>query len=282
MLAKLLTLLTASKGAAVAAAIVLGAATVTVGASSPEVQDAVNQVVQTVTGQTTTQTSDTARASKTDCDKGQPAAVAQRNAATKLIDAAFQKDQKALEELRKGGSDKAAGDLIKTADEQLKDIKTKALNDVAALTLGREGQDKQDTQDKQDKASGSPKPSKSPEPSASPCPSERPEAAESPKPSGSPKTDKADGSVKPSEQGRVAVADRTTLDANIKTIVDKAIADMDAVVKAATAKVGALPSPEHGKSSDKPGSDNKPSDKPDNKPSGNPADEHKPSESPKR
>ena len=185
MLAKLLTLLTASKGAAVAAAIVLGAATVTVGASSPEVQDAVNQVVQTVTGQTT-QTSEAARASKTDCDKGQPAVVAQRNAATKLIDAAFQKDQKALEELRKGGGDKAAGDLIKTADEHLKDIKTKALNDVAALTLGREGQDTQDKQDKQDKATGSPKPSKSPEPSTSPCPSERPEASESPKPSGSP------------------------------------------------------------------------------------------------
>ena len=270
MLAKLLTLLTASKGAAVAAAIVLGAATVTVGASSPEVQDAVNQVVQTVTGQTT-QTSEAARASKTDCNKGQPAVVAQRNAATKLIDATFQKDQKALEELRKGGGDKAAGDLIKTADEQLKDIKTKALNDGAALTLGREGQD---TQDKQDKATGSPKPSKSPEPSTSPCPSERPEASESPKPSGSPKAEKPEGSAKPSEQGRVTVADRTTLDANIKAIVDKAVADMDAVVKDATAKVGALPSPEHGKPSDKPGADNKPS--------GNPSEEHKPSASPKR
>ena len=271
MLAKLLTLLTASKGAAVAAAIVLGAATVTVGASSPEVQDAVDhvvQTVQTVTGQTTTQTSAGTRAAKTDCDKGQPAVVAQRNAATKLIDAAFQKDQKALEELRKGGGDKAAGDLIKTADEQLKDLKTKALNDVAALTLGREGQNK---------PSGSPKPSKSPEPSASPCPSESPEAAESPK------AEKPEGSAKPSEQGRVTVADRTTLDANIKAIVDKAVAAMDAVVKDATAKVGALPSPEHGKPSDKPGADNKPSDKPgDELPPLNPSDDHKPSGSPKR
>ena len=265
MLAKLLTLLTASKGAAVAAAIVLGAATVTVGASSPEVQDAVNQVVQTVTGQTT-QTSDAARALKTDCDHGQPAVVAQRNAATKLIDAAFQKDQKALEELRKGGGDKAASDLIKTADEKLKDLRTKARNDVAALTQGREGQDEQ--------ATGSPKPSKSPEAAGSPCPSERPEASESPKPSGSPKAEKPEGSAKPSEQGRVTVANRTTLDANIKAIVDKAIADMDAVVKDATAKVGALPSPEHGKPSDKPGADNKPS--------GNPSEEHKPSASPKR
>src|SRR5437868_11663946 len=193
MLAKLLTLLSASKGAAVAAAVVLGAATVTVGASSPEVQDAVQNVVQTVTGNTT---SDTARSSKSnDCDHGQPAVVAQRNAATKLIDVAFQQDQKALEELRgKGVDNKAAGDLIKTADDQLKDLRTKALNDVAGLTLGRDGQNK---------PSGSPKPA-SPAPSASPCPSSSPEAAEPAKPSGSPQPKAAEGSAKPSEQGRVA------------------------------------------------------------------------------
>ena len=260
MLAKLLTLLTASKGAAVAAALVLGAATVTVSATTPEVQDAVNQVVQTVTGQT----SDSAKTSKTDCDNGQPAVVAQRNAATKLIDAAFQTNHKALEELRgKGGDNKAAGDVIKTADESLKDIRTTALNDVAKLTLGREGQDK---------ASGSPKPSKSPESSAStsPCPSEAPEASESPKPSGSPK---AEGSAKPSEEGRVTVANRTTLDANIKTIVEKAITDMAKVVTDAKAKVALLPSPEHGKPSENPGDEHKPS--------GNPGGDHKPSGSPR-
>jgi hypothetical protein len=270
MFAKLLTLLAATKGATVAAVVVLAAATVTVGATTPEVQDAVKQVVETVTGQTSTST--TARTFSSDCDRGQPAVVAQRNAATKLIDAAFQVDQKALESLRgKGVDNKAAGDLIKTADESLKDIRTTALNDVAKLTLGREGQDR---------PSGSPsaKPSKSPEASSSPCPSEAPEASESPKPSGSPK---AEGSAKPSEQGRVTVADRTTLDANVKAIVDKAIADMAKVVTDATAKVGALPSPDHGKPSDKPGSDNKPSDNP-GKPSGNPGDDHKPSASPKR
>ncbi len=264
MLAKLLTLLSASKGAAVAAAVVLGAATVTVGASSPEVQDAVQNVVNVVTGNAT---SDTARSFKNDCDHGQPAVVAQRNASTKLIDATFQQDQKALETLRgKGVDNKAAGDLIKTADDQLKDVRTKALNDVAAaLSFGREGQNK---------PSGSPsaKPSSSPAPSASasPCPSSSPEASESPKPSGSPK---AEGSAKPSEEGRVTVADRTTLDANIKAIVDKAIADMDQIVKDATAKVGALPSPDRG--------GGKPSDNPGNKPSGNPSEEHKPSGSPK-
>jgi hypothetical protein len=273
MFAKLLTLLAATKGATVAAVVVLAAATVTVGATTPEVQDAVKQVVQTVTGQAST--SDTARTFKDDCGNGQPAVVAQRNAATKLINAAFQVDQKALESLRgKGVDNKAAGDLIKTADEHLKNIRTAALNDVAKLTLGREGQNK---------PSGSPsaKPSTSPEPSTSPCPSEAPEASESPKPSGSPKVDKADGSAKPSEQGRVTVANRTTLDANVKAIVDKAIADMAQVVKDATAKVDALPSPDHGKPSDKPGSDNKPSDNP-GKPSGNPGDDHKPSASPKR
>jgi len=247
MLAKLLTLLAATKGATVAAVVVLGAATLTVGATTPEVQDAVKTVMQTINVQTTAQTD------RSDCG-GQPAVVAQRNAATKLIDAAFQEDQKALESLRgKGVDNQAAGPLIKTADDQLKELRTKALNDVAALTLGREGQNK---------ASGSPAPSKSPKPSASPCPSDQPEAA---KPSASPK---AEDSAKPSQEGRVTVAERTTLDANIQTIVDKAVTDMAAVVTDATAKVGALPSPDHGKPSDNPGSDHKPSD--------NPGSSHKP------
>ena len=287
MLAKLLTLLAASKGAAVAAVVVLGAATVTVGASSPEVRDTVDQVVQAVSQTVTSATTTTDARLRTECDHGQPAVVAQRNAADKLLRAAFQVDHKALEDLKgKGVDNKAAGDVIKTADEHLKSILEKALNDTAALTLGREGQNKPSGSPVA-KPSESPKPSGSPKPSASPCPSESPEPAEaaeashSPKPSGSPK---AEGSAKPSEQGRVAVAARTTLDANIKSIVDKAIADMAKIVTDAQAAVGLLPSPDHGKSSDKPGSDNKPSDKPgsDNKPSGNPGDDHKPSASPKR
>jgi hypothetical protein len=240
MLAKLLALLAATKGATVAAVVVLGAATMTVGATTPEVQDAVKTVMQNLTVQTE-------QTDRSDCG-GQPAVVAQRNAATKLIDAAWQEDHKGLEDLRgKGVDNQAAGALIKTADDQLKDLRTKALNDVAALTLGREGQNK---------ASGSPEPSKSPKPSASPCPSESPEAA---KPSASPK---AEDSAKPSQEGRVTVAERTTLDANIQAIVDKAVADMAAVLKDAQAKVGALPAAEHGKPSDNPGSDHKPSDNP--------------------
>ena len=240
MLAKLLALLAATKGATVAAVVVLGAATLTVGATTPEVQDAVKTFTQTLTVQSE-------QTDRSDCG-GQPAVVAQRNAATKLIDAAWQEDHKGLEDLRgKGVDNQAAGALIKTADDQLKDLRTKALNDVAALTLGREGQNK---------ASGSPAPSKSPKPSASPCSSESPEAA---KPSASPK---AEDGAKPSQEGRVTVAERTTLDANIKAIVDKAVADMAAVLKDAQAKVGAIPAAEHGKPSDNPGNGNKPSDNP--------------------
>ena len=225
MLAKLLALLAATKGATVAAVVVLGAATMTVGATTPEVQDAVKTVMQSLNIQTE-------QGDRSDCG-GQPAVVAQRNAATKLVDAAWQEDHKGLEDLRgKGVDNQAAGALIKTADDQLKDLRKKALNDVAALTLGREGQNT---------ASGSPKPSKSPKPSASPCPPESPEAAETPKPAA-----EAEDSAKPSQEGRVTVALRTTLDANIKTIVDKAVADMAAVLKDAQAKVGALPAAEHG------------------------------------
>jgi hypothetical protein len=64
---------------------------------------------------------------------------------------------------------------------------------------------------------------------------------ETPKPAA-----EAEDSAKPSQEGRVTVALRTTLDANIKTIVDKAVADMAAVLKDAQAKVGALPAAEHG------------------------------------
>ena len=228
MLAKLMTMLAATKGASVAAVVVLGAATVTVGASSPEIQDTVKQVVETVTGQTI-ETSDTPRGFNDAC--GQPIVVAQRNAATKLIDGAFQSHHKALEDLRSKGADaKAASDLLKTADDELKDLRTKALNDVAALTLGREGQNT---------TGGSPKPSRSPKPSASPCSSAGTAAADSPK------------------------ADRTTtLDADIKAIADKALADMDAVVTGAQSTVGALLPADHGKPADNPSEDHKPSGSP--------------------
>jgi hypothetical protein len=245
MLAKLMALLAATKGATVAAVVVLGAATATVGATSPEVQDTVKQAVEAVTGQT---------ADKNDCDKGQPAVVAQRNAATKLIDAAFQKDHKALEELRgKGGDNKAAADLLKTADEKLKGFRTKALNDVAALTLGREGQNK---------TSDSTTPTTTT--TTTTCVTAPTTSTTTTTTEDAPKTDAG----KPDQEGRVTVAERTTLDANIKTIVDKAVLDMAAVVTDAQAKAPALTAPEHGKPADNP--------------SGNASEEHKPTNTPKR
>lgn len=226
MIAKLLTLLSAAKGATVAAVVVLGAATATVGVTSPEVRDTVEQVVSAVTGQTV-ETKET-KANETDADErcagGQPAVVAQRNAADKLLRASFQTHQKALEDLRgKGTDNQAAGPIVKKADDGLKDVRTKALNAVAANTLGREGQNK-DTA-----AAGTPKPSKSPKPSCAP----------------------AAAAAAPAE---------TKLVAANQAIVDKAIKDMDAIVKTAQAAVAALPSPDHGKPADAGSNGNKPAD----------------------
>ena len=248
MISKLLTLLSAAKGATVATVVLLSAATATVAVSSPEVRDTVEQAVSAVTGQTV-ETNDATQARDGNCDQGQPAIVAQRNAADKLLRAACQTDQKALEDLRgKGVDNQVAGPIIKKADQDLKDTLTKALNAVGANTLGREGQNK-------DTAAGTPKPSRSPRPSCAP------EAAAL-KPSVSPEIEqaqKAGESPKPSQQGRVTVAERTTLDGANQAIVDKAIKDMAAIVKTAQAAVAALPAAEHGKPYGEPGSnDNKP------------------------
>ncbi len=163
-----------------------------------------HNVVEAVTGQTV-------EVDKNDCDTGEPAVVAQRNAATKLIDAAFQKDHKALEDLRgKGGDNKAVADLNKTADEKLKDLRTTALNDVAKLTLGREGQTK-------DGDATTPTTTTTTTTTCVTAPTTT-TAEDAPK---------ADAG-KPDQEGRVTVAERTTLDAKIKAIVDKAVADMDA------------------------------------------------------
>ena len=88
---------------------------------------------------------------------------------------------------------------------------------------------------------------------------------------------------KPSEEGRVTVAEQTTLTAGNKTIVSDAIKAMDVIVKTAQNAVAALPSPDHGKPADAGTNGNKPADagkdgaKPATVPGGG-----KPSESPKR
>jgi hypothetical protein len=194
--------------------------------------------------------------------------VAQRNAADKLLRAAWQKDHKVLEDLR-GGKDvdnKAVGEIVRKYDDLLSKRLDKGINDVAALTLGREGQLKAPTP-----VSGSPAPSASPSPTPTASPASGASATCAPA---------AAGSGKPDVQGRITVAERTTLQAAIQAIVDQATKDMDDLVKQATDEAAKVPAPERGKPSE-PG---KPSDKgqPTGNPGNKPSDAGKPSGAPGR
>jgi len=257
MLAKLLALIAQAKAAGVTIVVIAGAATATVAGTTPAVQDQIHQITNNI-----------AQLVKNECDtdRGQPAAVAQRNSANKLLRAAWQTDHKALEDLRsgkveglRGGKDvdsQAVGLIVKKYDGLLSERLDKGINDVAALTLGREGQLKASAS-----LSGSPDPSASPTPAASPnsgasvtcasvsavaSPKASPAAASpSPAAAGSPAAN-----TKP-EQGRVTVAERTTLEAATQSIVDLAINDMKDLVKTATDEAAKVPAPERGKPSDK-------------------------------
>ena len=280
MLAKLLSLIAQAKGATIAAVVVAGAATATVGATTPEVQDAVQQVVANLGGVVSQQTHGLG------CENqgGQPFVVAQRNAADKLLRDAYQDHQKQLQGMRKDApkdaDNKAVNDVLKKADDELRGTLNLALNQTAALTLGREGPVAK-------LASASPTSTSSASPSVSPPASSSPSltASATPKPSCSPKpstspsasptgsaSPAASGSGKPEERGRVAVANRTTLDPQIASIVDEAIKKMDDIVKNAKTELGTVPTSEHGKPSDNPG--NKPEQQ------GKPEDKGKPSENP--
>jgi hypothetical protein len=283
---KLISMLAQAKGAAVATVFIASGMTATVAATTPTVQDTVSNVTTSIST-TLSAVTQSAKSCTGDGDSagGQPEVVAQRNAADKLLRDAWGDGHKKLEQLR-GGKDvdnKAVGDIVKSYDGQLKDVLDKALNDVAALTLGREGQLRKDASDST--ASATAKPSKSPETSKSPKPSCSPK----PSPTGSPNDGTTSGGTAPKDgsgsaagprdgtgsvQGRVAVANRTTLNAEIKAIVEKAIKDMDALVKKATDEAAALPAPDRGKPEDKgqPEDKGKPSDKPGNgnKPSTSP------------
>ena len=269
MLGKLISLLAHAKGAVVATVFIAGAATATAGATNPDVQNAFENVTTSVG---TTLSAMTQNAVRSCTDEGQPAVVAQRNAADKLLRDGWNDAHKALTDLR-GGKDtdnKAVGDIVKKYDDQLKDTLDAALVKTAQLTLGREGQVRKleassSPNPSDSTASASPKPSCSPKPSGS-------AAAASPKPSESPK---ASGSGKPDDQGRVAVANRTTLNADVQAIVTAALKDFTDLVKKATDEAALVPAPERGKPSDKPGG--KPSDNPGN---GN-GNGNKPSNSPK-
>ena len=147
MISKLLSLLSTAKGAAAATVIAAAGVTGGVAATNQDVQDAVTNTVQNV-----------ANTNAAASPSGQPAVVAARNDADKKLRDAFQNDQQKLEKLHSTkveGSDRATLEtLVKDADTALRARLTTALNDVAALTLGRNGLE-------------SPKPSGSPDVKAS-------------------------------------------------------------------------------------------------------------------
>jgi len=131
MLSKLLALLSTAKGAAAATVVAAAVVGTGVAATNQDVRDAVSTTVQSVTE------SNDAKASN------QPAIVAARNDADKKLRDAFRDDQQKLEKLRSthvDSTDRAKlDDTVNTADAALRARLTKALNDVAALTIGREG-----------------------------------------------------------------------------------------------------------------------------------------------
>src|SRR5713226_2752591 len=127
LLGKALAILSTLKGAAAATVVVAAAVGTGVAATNQDVQNAVNTAVETVTGKAS----------------AQPAVVAARNDADKKLRDAFQDDQQKLAKLHSthvDSTDRAKlGDAINTADAKLRARLTQALDDVAALTLGRNG-----------------------------------------------------------------------------------------------------------------------------------------------
>ena len=286
MLGKVLALLTQLKAAGVTAVIIAGAATVTVAGTSPEVQDTLHQLTNNI-GLT----------QSTDCDHGQPAVVAQRNSADARLRAAYQNDHQALEALR-GGKDadnnkvdsKLVGEVVKKYDDQLRDRLNTALNLVASHTLGRDGQNRDsDTTSTSGSSATTPTRTPTPTPTATPAGNAATQPScttattvttvttvtttnATPTPSANAAPESSTGG-KPEQEGRVTVAERTTLDADLQTIVDTAITDMQTLVKTATAEAAKVPAPDHGKPSDTGKSADNPGNKPEDKgkPSGTPA-----------
>ena len=131
MLTKLLTLVSTAKGAAAATVVAAAAVGTGVAATNPDVQSALTNTVLNITQGADAKSSN------------QPAIVAARNDADKKLRDAFQDDQQKLAKLHSthvDSTDRAKlNDTVNTADAALRARLTKALNDVATLTLGREG-----------------------------------------------------------------------------------------------------------------------------------------------
>lgn len=235
MFSKLLSMLGGLKGGAVAAAVIAlsattasvagqanvghGLETAAVAASNApaavavklsELANTVQQTVANVTNQQTNNNNendeDAAENESEDHDCGQPLVVAQRNLADKELREAFQDQHTRLMHLRGKDSDKSA---IKSADKELKSTLRDALNDIAKLTLGREGQIKFDEEDETSTSGAHPQPCSSPAP----------------------------------EHGAV------TLTAAQQAIVDAAVAKMKAIVDAVATALGTTQTTQtHGKS----------------------------------
>ena len=145
MLAKLAGALATAKGAAAATVITATVVAGGVTATNEDVRNTVQNVAQNVTQNVTPQ------ARPTECPKPsgspKPEVVTLRNSADDKLRDAFRNDQVDLEQLRSTKVEPSArerlNDAVKTADERLRARLTRALDDVAALTLGREGRESQ-------------------------------------------------------------------------------------------------------------------------------------------
>lgn len=168
MIGKLLSLLATAKGAAAVAVIAVAGVT-GVAVTNPDVQSA---ITTTLSNGRSTEAAHSERSaspkpseSAKPSDAGKPAVVEARNDADKKLRDAFGDDQKKLAQLHNtkvANSDRAKlEDTLKDADTKLRARLTKALDDVAALTLGREGHENEATA--ATKPSGSPSPRPSPD-----------------------------------------------------------------------------------------------------------------------
>jgi len=131
LLGKLLAILSTAKGAAAASVIVAAAVGTGVAATNVDVQTAISATVRNL-GQGADAKS-----------SNRPAVVTARNDADKKLRDAFQEDQQKLAKLHSAQVDGTVRvkltDTINTADTALRARLTLALNDIATLTLGREG-----------------------------------------------------------------------------------------------------------------------------------------------
>jgi len=131
LLGKLLAILSTAKGAAAASVIVAAAVGTGVAATNVDVQTAISATVRNLAEGADAKASN------------RPAVVTARNDADKKLRDAFQEDQQKLAKLHSTQVDGTVRvkltDTVNTADTALRARLTLALNDIATLTLGREG-----------------------------------------------------------------------------------------------------------------------------------------------